>query len=176
MHHPPSSKAARAAVLGSLLSAVLLAGCLGPFTPAQKPVYNAEPIPNSHRPAPDELPSALTSAIAGPARCIACATGRAAPPVGGATKSIGNRRQLIAVRIVGGYYTPNVFRARRGIPLVVVFSGNATGCIAHPTFRDLGKVGEIENGAATVDLGPLDPGTYTFSCSMGSNVGTIDVR
>jgi plastocyanin domain-containing protein len=89
---------------------------------------------------------------------------------------IGNRQQLITVKIRKGYYTPNTFTVKQGVPVVVVFSGVAHGCLSRPTFKFLGKVGELRNGSATVDLGPLDAGVYTFTCSMGQNVGVITVR
>jgi plastocyanin domain-containing protein len=59
----------------------------------------------------------------------------------------------------------------------VVFTGKAKGCLAKPTFKALGKSGDVtQSGSASIDLGVLKPGTYTWTCAMGMNSGTITVR
>jgi hypothetical protein len=62
------------------------------------------------------------------------------------------------------------------MPVGATFSGGAKGCLAHPTFKSLGKKADVTTGSGSVDLGTLKPGVYQFSCGMGVNVGSITVR
>jgi len=84
--------------------------------------------------------------------------------------------QILKVGLSGGYYQPNNFTVQAGIPVTVVFSGNAEGCLAEPEFPELGVKADLSGGAATVALGALKPGKYSFTCSMGVNEGTITVQ
>ena len=85
--------------------------------------------------------------------------------------------QVLDVGIVGGAYSPNVFTVKAGMPITVVFSGKATGCVAKPMFKSLGKKADLTtSGTATIDLGTLKPGVYKFTCAMGMNAGTITVQ
>jgi plastocyanin domain-containing protein len=85
--------------------------------------------------------------------------------------------QVVDVAIVNGTYAPNVITARAGMPIRVVFTGKAEKCLAKPTFKSLGKNGDVTGtGRATIDLGSLAPGVYEFTCSMGMNAGTITVE
>jgi hypothetical protein len=60
------------------------------------------------------------------------------------------------------------------MPVQVVFTGKAKGCIAKPTFKSLGKTGDVTGtGTATLDLGTLQPGSYAFTCAMGMGDGQI---
>jgi len=71
---------------------------------------------------------------------------------------------------------PNEFTAQAGLPVTVVFSGTAEGCLAEPEFPDLGVKADLSTGSATMELGVLEPGTYPFTCSMGVNEGHITVQ
>ena len=84
--------------------------------------------------------------------------------------------QILKVGLVGGYYAPNVFTVRAALPVTVVFTGRAEGCLAHPEFPELGVKADMSSGTATAALGRLSPGTYSFTCSMGVNEGTITVK
>ena len=53
----------------------------------------------------------------------------------------------------------------------VVFTGWAQDCLARPEFPELGLKGDMSGGQAVFPLGELEPGTYTFTCSMGRQRG-----
>ena len=82
--------------------------------------------------------------------------------------------QVVSIAIQGGYYVPNTITVKAGMPVQVVFTGKAKGCVAQPKFSSLGKSGDVTaTGASTVDLGTLQSGTYKFTCKMGANAGSI---
>jgi plastocyanin len=88
-----------------------------------------------------------------------------------------NGVQVISIAVDGGYYVPNTVTASAGTPIKVVFTGKAKGCVAKPTFKSLGKSGDLTGaGTATIDLGTLAPGVHEFTCAMGMNTGTITVE
>jgi hypothetical protein len=88
-----------------------------------------------------------------------------------------NGVQVVAVQIINGYYVPNKITAKAGMPLQVDFSGKSKGCISKPMFKSLGKKADLgATGAATIDLGSLQPGVYKFSCAMGMGDGSITVQ
>jgi plastocyanin domain-containing protein len=58
----------------------------------------------------------------------------------------------------------------------VVFTGWAQDCLGHPEFPELGLKGDLSSGQAVFPLGELEPGTYTFTCSMGVNEGRITAQ
>jgi plastocyanin domain-containing protein len=85
--------------------------------------------------------------------------------------------QVIAVGVKDGYYSPNQFKAKAGIPVTVVFTGSTKGCIGKPTFKTLGKKADFnDTGSATIELGALAPGTYEFACGMDMVGGKIIVE
>lgn len=84
--------------------------------------------------------------------------------------------QVVEIGLRDGYYAPNQFTVKAGMPVTVVFSGNAEGCLAEPEFADLGVKGDFSSGTVTLELGVLEPGTYAFTCSMGVNEGTVTVE
>jgi hypothetical protein len=108
--------------------------------------------------------------------CAACwGDGSPQPKVSGtATEKDGV--QVLTVGLVGGWYEPNLFTVKADLPVTVVFSGRAEGCLAEPEFPELGVKADLSGGTATVALGRLKPGTYTFTCSMGVNEGRITVE
>lgn len=118
----------------------------------------------------------LTAKQADATKCSACAGEGMAPMVEGSVQNA-NGVQVVAVGIKNGYYSPNVFVAKAGQPVSVVFTGKATECLAHPTFKTLKKTVDIEKTASgTIDLGTLPPGTYEFGCKMGMVGGKIVVQ
>ena len=84
--------------------------------------------------------------------------------------------QIVRVGVEGGYYVPNEFTVATGMPVTVVFSGPAEGCLAEPEFPDLGVKADFSGGSTTMELGVLAPGSYPFTCSMGVNEGHITVE
>jgi plastocyanin len=108
--------------------------------------------------------------------CSECA-GKGMPAKVTGSATVVDGVQVVDVQIVNGTYAPNVITAKAGVPIRVVFTGNAEKCLAKPTFKSLGKSGDVTGtGSATIDLGTLSPGTYEFTCSMGMNAGTITVE
>jgi plastocyanin domain-containing protein len=105
--------------------------------------------------------------------CSNCAGKGMAPMVEG-TAVDANGVQTVKIGVKDGYYTPNQFAVKAGVPVVVVYSGKAKGCLAKPQFKELGKAGDFtSSGTATVDLGTLKAGTYEFKCGMGMTGGKI---
>jgi hypothetical protein len=84
--------------------------------------------------------------------------------------------QVLTVGLVGGWYEPNRFTVQADLPVTVVFTGRAEGCLAEPEFPELGIKADLSSGSATVPLGRLKQGTYTFTCSMGVNEGRITAK
>jgi hypothetical protein len=119
--------------------------------------------------------SATGSADADVETCGACATKSKAPVVLG-TPATENGVQIVNVGLVSGFYSPNHFTVKSGVPVTVRFSGKAKGCLGHPVFKSLGKKVDLTSGSATINLGMLKPGTYEFSCSMGMGAGSIVVQ
>ena len=108
--------------------------------------------------------------------CSEC-DGKGMPPkVDGQAMTQGGT-QIVSISFVDGHYSPNVITAKAGMPIKVVFTGSAKGCLAKPTFKSLGKSTDVtRTGTAAIDLGTLKPGVYKFTCAMGMNAGTITVQ
>jgi plastocyanin len=82
--------------------------------------------------------------------------------------------QVVSIAIQGGYYVPNRITVQAGMPVRVVFTGKAKGCIAKPMFKSLGKKADLTGtGVATLELGTLTAGSYGFTCAMGMGDGAI---
>jgi plastocyanin len=108
--------------------------------------------------------------------CAQCG-GKGAPPTVVGEAVTRNGVQVVGVGLVNGYYSPNTFTVKTGMPVRVVFTGKASGCLANPTFASLGKKADFaDTGSATIDLGTLKPGVYEFTCAMRMNAGTITVK
>lgn len=119
--------------------------------------------------------TAMNTASAKGMTCGACGGNEDPGVVQGDTVSQ-DGAQLIRVTLKDGRYLPNTWTAKAGTPVRVSFEGTATGCLGHPTFKSLNKKADITKASATVDLGALAPGTYKWSCAMGTNVCTITVQ
>jgi hypothetical protein len=121
-------------------------------------------------------PVALSSPSTEPQICASCwGDGAPDPQVTGAAV-VKDGVQVLKVGLAGGYYQPNNFTVQAGMPVTVVFTGDAEGCLAEPEFPDLGLKANLSSGTATVALGQLRLGSYSFTCSMGVNEGTITVE
>lgn len=162
-----ASKALVALVL-VLAAALLLAGCA---TSGGQPSTgtSAPPSGGMGASAPGATPASDIQ------MCAEC--GKKGMPVmtEGTAKDSGGK-QVVAITVKDGFYSPNKITAASGTPIEVVFSGKAKGCLAKPKFEVLGKQTDFTSGNATLDLGNLQPGIYKFTCGMGMNAGTITVR
>jgi len=110
--------------------------------------------------------------------CSACTTGEEPAPATGDVETI-DGAQVVTVGIVEGYYTPNQFSVKAVTPVKVVFKVEgkpAKACVSKPTFKSLDKMVMVTTGEKSLELGVLEPGSYEFSCGMGSNKGTITVQ
>jgi hypothetical protein len=135
--------------------------------------------------APQTQSSAGTAAVisASPAAanakaqiCAACWGDGSPQPIETGRPVVQNGVQVVSVGLVGGWYLPDRFTVKAGMPVTVVFTGRAEGCLAEPEFPELGVKASLASGTATVALGRLKAGTYTFTCSIGVNEGRITVE
>jgi Cu+-exporting ATPase len=84
--------------------------------------------------------------------------------------------QRITVTVRGGY-SPDVIRARRGVPLEVVFDRQESGdCTSRVVFPDLAVSASLPAFAqTTVRLAPQAAGSFGFACGMNMVHGTLIV-
>lgn len=121
-------------------------------------------------------PIAQSSASTEAQICASCWGGGSPDPKVAGEAVVEGGVQVLRVGLVGGYYEPNEFTVQAGLPVTVVFTGRAEGCLAEPEFPELGVKADMSSGRATVALGRLRPGTYSFTCSMGVNEGSITAK
>jgi len=110
--------------------------------------------------------------------CSACTTGKEPEPVEGSAEMV-DGVQVVTVKIVDGYFTPNRFTVKAGVPVKAVFKvegKRAKACVSKPTFKALGKTVTVNEGEKAIELGVLAPGVHEFSCAMGGNKGSITVQ
>jgi Cu+-exporting ATPase len=86
-------------------------------------------------------------------------------------------RQEVEVRVKGGY-SPNLIRAREGVPLRLVFDRQEAGdCTARVVFPELGLSRSLAPFArTTLDLTPDHAGEFGFACGMNMVHGTLLVE
>jgi Cu+-exporting ATPase len=86
-------------------------------------------------------------------------------------------RQEVEVRVKGGY-SPNLIRAREGVPLTLVFDRQEAGdCTARVVFPELGLSRSLAPFARTrLDLTPDHAGEFGFACGMNMVHGTLLVE
>jgi hypothetical protein len=168
-----SARSRRITVLAIALAAtaVMIAGC------ASTPTASAPSSPASTvATAPPQSAPETATAASDVQVCAECA-GKGMPAKVIGTATVKGGVQVVDVAIVNGTYAPNAITAQAGLPTQVVFTGKAKGCLAKPTFKALGKSGDVTaTGSATIDLGTLKPGVYKFTCAMGMNAATITVQ
>lgn len=151
-------------------AAFLAVGCTG--TASQGGIK-----PNAAAPAPAQPSATGTVTTAADVQlCGECSKKVMSPMVKG-EPVVQAGTQVLKVDLVNGYYSPNRFTVKSGMPVQVVFTGTAKGCLAKPMFKALGKKTDLTaTGTGTIDLGTLKPGTYKFTCAMGMNGGMITVQ
>jgi plastocyanin domain-containing protein len=76
---------------------------------------------------------------------------------------------------VDGGYSPATIRARAGVPLRLVFDRkDDSSCSEEVVFPDFGIKRFLPTGEkTTIDIEPLEPGTYEFMCGMSMLRGTL---
>jgi plastocyanin domain-containing protein len=85
--------------------------------------------------------------------------------------------QEVAIEVEGGY-APSAVRVRRDTPVRLVFDRKETNpCSEELVIGSLGVRRFLKPfEKTTVELGPLSPGTYDFTCGMGMLHGKLVVE
>jgi Cu+-exporting ATPase len=88
----------------------------------------------------------------------------------------GEGAQQVTIEVDGGY-SPSAVRVRRDTPVRLVFDRKETNpCSEEVVIGSLGVRRFLEPfKKTTVDLPPLSPGTYDFTCGMGMLHGKLVV-
>jgi plastocyanin len=167
----PRSRRVEALLFVAIVAVALVAVVAGSMALRSR---NDVPLAQSGASSPSA--TAQSSPSTKPQICASCWGDGAPDPQTTGAPVLGDGVQVLKVGLASGYYQPNNFTVQAGTPVTVVFSGNAEGCLAEPEFAELGVKGDMSGGTATLALGPLKPGKYTFTCSMGVNEGTITVE
>ena len=106
--------------------------------------------------------------------CACCGGGGSNDPVAGKTTLSGGA-QKVTIDLTTGSYSPNKITAKAGVPLELDFKGPASGCNGQVVSQDLGFQQDVSNGG-TIRVAALQPGTYSFSCSMNMYTAQIIVK
>ncbi len=100
----------------------------------------------------------------------------ASASTGGSLASFDGKTQTVAMAVSSSGYQPNHFTIRAGVPTQwVVDATNAGGCLTVLQAPQLGIRELLKPGSNTIAFTPQQPGTYSFSCSMGMYRGQITV-
>lgn len=91
--------------------------------------------------------------------------GGGGPAVEGATTLEGDV-QFIAVDTSTGTFTPNVIKAKAGVPIVIEYSQAPGGCLSGVSIPQFGVYEDLTGGAKRIELPALAAGTYDFYCQM----------
>lgn len=84
--------------------------------------------------------------------------------------------QRIAVDTSIGSFSPNVVRAKAGVPIEIEFSQAPGGCLSGVWFPDLNIQEDLTGGPKTVTLPALEAGEYPFYCQMQMVSATLVVE
>ncbi len=101
--------------------------------------------------------------------------GGGGPAVEGSTVVEGGV-QTIAVDTSTGSFSPNVIRAKAGVPIELAFSQAPGGCLSGVYFPDFNIDEDLTSGGRTVTLPALEKGEYQFFCQMQMVSATIVVE
>jgi hypothetical protein len=83
--------------------------------------------------------------------------------------------QKVSVDLSKGYYDPNTIQLKAGVPAEITF-GQGSGCLSQVQSQQLGFFQDLTKGAVAIKLPALTAGTYTFTCGMQMQSGTIVVK
>ncbi len=105
-----------------------------------------------------------------------CGSGGSGPQIAKETRVDGDKQYVDM--IVNGGWNPNVIKAKAELPLTINLDvQQAGGCISALVFPQLNVNVPLQSGAKTkLELPPLKPGTYSFSCQMGMVNGQLVVE
>lgn len=86
------------------------------------------------------------------------------------------KEQVVKMAVEYGGYSPSRFTLRAGVPTKWIVDGsNAGGCLTVLQAPQLGVRQVLTQGENVIAFTPQQPGTYSFSCSMGMYRGQIAV-
>lgn len=80
--------------------------------------------------------------------------------------------QRASIKIGSLGYEPATLELKAGAPIELTVA-KGEGCAAGFALPELGVSADNTSGPATVKLGPLKPGTYTFTCGMAMVEGRL---
>jgi hypothetical protein len=164
----------RIIVISSLLLASLaLTGC---DIASTGPLSTAPTAPSSAPRVVNASPSAATSRTPSSTQTTACAGCETTGNVTVGKTVMQDGVQVLHIVAAGESYSPTLFNVKAGIPVRVEFSGKAVGCFKKPVFKSLGKKADMSSGSATIELGPLKPGSYVWASELGVGPGTVVVE
>jgi hypothetical protein len=103
-----------------------------------------------------------------------CGGARSGPAVTGQAVVSGGV-QKIAVDVSKGYFDPDTIELKAGVPARITF-GQGSGCLSQVQSQQLGFSQDLTRGPVTIELPALAAGTYTFTCGMRMQSGTIVVK
>ena len=84
--------------------------------------------------------------------------------------------QRIAVDTSAGSFSPNLVRAKAGVPIEIEFSQAPGGCMSGVWFPDFNVQEDLTGGPKTVTLPALEAGEYPFYCQMQMISATLVVE
>jgi plastocyanin len=156
--NPGAAKAAATAAAAAGPEAAVTGSAVSAPEPEAKPAVTSPAAPKAAAPMPVSKPAPRPKPVAPSAKT-------AAKP---ATKHFD-----IAIGAKG--YEPERIVAKAGVPISLTV-GRGEGCAAGFELPALGMHGDNSAGPATLSLGRLKAGTYTYTCSMGMVSGKLVVR
>lgn len=106
--------------------------------------------------------------------CACC--GNANPAVAGTKgKAVMKNGYQEAVIEVNGGYKPETLEVKAGVPLKLTFTQGTSSCDSVIILGFAGIQVDVTRGPQTVEIKPLKPGTYEYSCWMNMLRGRIVV-
>jgi plastocyanin len=169
---PKTHRSFRGLVVAAAVGALVLTGIAASGCSTAASEKPATPVASNQAASKPSMPATVTTA-SDVQTCLECGT-KKMPAMAKGTATVENGVQIVNIAIEGGTYVPNTIAVKAGMPVKVVFTGKAKGCLAKPTFKALDKKLDLTTaGSGTIDLGSVKAGTYKFTCGMGMNGGTI---
>jgi sulfite exporter TauE/SafE/copper chaperone CopZ len=106
---------------------------------------------------------------------LSSAASPSSPPLTSFTEG---SEQVVQMEVTSGLdYIPDVITVKAGLPIKwEVYGANRMGCASTLVIPNLRQTFRLRPGYNELALGPLEPGTYPFTCSMGMTSGTLIVQ
>ena len=104
-----------------------------------------------------------------------CGGGAPAGAASSKSATVSGAVQKITIDTSKGYYNPSTVNLKAGVPAEITFT-QSSGCLAQVQSSDLDFSEDLTGGPKTIKLGALKAGTYSFSCGMQMQFGSIVVK